>query len=285
MLNQKNFQIIESGNIVYALRVTGKRYRVLVRSGNVIFKGLDGNIFRNASVPDMDLNVIETEEDSFIVNVTSYEGRDLGKESIIARLNYLTEKNLELLKMKIVQFYPFREVYPHVVDEVVYRHIVDDTFQGILTKTDIHQYRQYVISVLIMEEVKKQKIEFSQIEAETVLITIDLRPECEMKICQEKQMSDCRVEVLLKKSEMQPVKEAYKLFYMLTEPDKKEKKNKKTIRKEAIRYYRFLLFVDQVVTKKFIHLLDEVYQEQLNIERDKIRRSLTDEGGTLIVLL
>jgi len=231
-LNQKNFQIIESENIVYALRVTGKRYRVLVRSGNVIFKGMDGSFFRNASVPDMDLNVIETEEDMFIVNVTSYESRDLGKESIISRLNYLTEKNLELLKMKVVQFFPFRQVYPHVVDEVVYRHIVDDTFQGILTKLDIHQYRQYVMSVLIMEEVKKQKIEFPQIEAEPVLITIDLRPECEMKICQEKQMSDCKVEVLLKKSETPAVMEAYKLFYILTESEKKEKKIKKKLERE-----------------------------------------------------
>jgi hypothetical protein len=285
MLNKKNFQIMESQNMVFAPRVTGKRYTVLVRSGNVIFKGEGGPLFSYASVPDMDLHVIEFKDVSYIVNVISYKNMQLGNESIVDRLNKLSDKELELLKMKVIQFYPLKEIYPFVVDEVVYRHVIDDNIQGLLSKIDIDSYRQYIASVVVMEQVKKQKIELSLIEAETVMIVIDLQPECKKKICAEKQLSDCKIEVIIRTDERDKFLELYKFFNEVTEPEKKQKKNKKKIRKLAIRYYRFLMFIQAIETKKFVIRLDEAYKEHLIIQSDNIRRSLTDEGGTLIVLL
>jgi len=205
---------------------------VLVRSGNVIRRNNDEKIFSNAKAPDMDLNVIESCGETLIVNVKSYKGVSLMGISIVDRMKMLSDTDLENLEMKAAPFYTFSEVYPYIIEELIYRHVIDDTNQGVFTKMDIQAYRQHIMIVVALEEAKKQKIELPCLEMEAVLIRIDLQPECKMKFSEEKQIKECIIECKITGEKRQELLEVERLFEELLDSRKKQKKNKKKLEKK-----------------------------------------------------
>jgi len=226
MLNDKKFFVIESDEYVFAPYIEGERVTVIVRGTHVILKSNNESNYSSANVPDMKLNVIYYQHEYYIVNVTEYKNESVLNRSIQSRLALLTDLDLKNLDMKKMEFITFKGLYTGFGGNYVFRHKINDRDQGILTYSEIEQYREYILVVVTLAEAQKQKIELPLLEAESVLIEINMNEECKLKIFPDKEIDQCTCRVALGKNP-NPIGLPHDLSFKAKWKEIKKKKLKK----------------------------------------------------------
>jgi len=284
MLTEKKFDVMESEEYVFSPKITGQRLSVIVRGTNIVVRSNDGMYVTQGKVPDMDLNVIRVGEISYVVNVKMYKNMVVTQMEITSRLGLLTEADLKGLDMRIVDLYSFGQIYCRNSEDYIYRHKLDDNDQGILTWLDIEDYRVYVQTVVAAMEMTEQQKE-QCMQGETVIVTINFDAESKEKIFEEKIQGKAELQVVLGG---RPKDQKKKMVREYNRETVSKKKGKKMTNKQLKGYKKQLkrkLYVDIIRIRSWTLEVVEVYKERLRKERDNIHRQLTDEGGTLNVLL
>jgi hypothetical protein len=283
MLTDKKFYVIESNEYFFSPYIKGERINVLVRGTHVIFRSDEGNTFSNANVPDMDLNVILFQQVYYVVNVTMYKNTRVLDMPILNRLALLTDLDLKSLDMKVIELKSFPKLFMDFGGDYIYRHRIDDRDQGLLSYSDIEQYRAYIRVIVVADEAKKQDIEMP-VKGEEITVVINLKEECETKIFPDKVVDDCNYTISLKcNPDSQKLSHDPKFKSMRKKLKKKKLTNKQ--KKLYIKQRRLYLYMDLIRMKYFSEEVNRQYDEQLLLLKDKVRRAITDEGGTLRVLL
>jgi len=140
----------------FYIREIGEKINTIVRSGNMLEISNEGREFSFSECDDVSLNVIRVHKQYYIVDVVSYQGRDLMHLSWIDRL-----KNAENF-LKFNKFYEVRKYYD--LDEmmnayfdgkrdILFRHLYTGEM-GVMSHGDFQNYFQY-----LNEEEKKRKEE------------------------------------------------------------------------------------------------------------------------------